>query len=75
LALEILILCGRLLAAIITKRMRTMPTSKNPNPGNFANDRTKASEAGRKGGKTTTTTVDKDSAKGGMGRKGGQKSR
>ena len=52
-----------------------MPTSKNPNPGGFANDRTKASEAGRKGGKTTTTTVDKDSAKGGMGRKGGQKSR
>ncbi|WP_429438564.1 stress protein [Pseudomonas sp. BS3782 TE3695] len=51
-----------------------MPTSKNPSPGS-AHDRTKASESGRKGGKTTTTTVDKDSAKGGMGRKGGQKSR
>lgn len=25
-------------------------TSKNTNPGNFANDREKASEAGRKGG-------------------------
>jgi general stress protein YciG len=73
--MEIHILCGRLLAVIITKRMRTMPTSKNPNPGGFANDRTKASEAGRKGGKTTTTTVDKDPSKGSMGRKGGQKSR
>jgi uncharacterized protein len=72
--MEILILCGRLLAALIIKRMKTMPTSKNPSPGS-AHDRTKASEAGRKGGKTTTTTVDKDSAKGGMGRKGGQKSR
>ncbi|ATE76196.1 general stress protein YciG [Pseudomonas frederiksbergensis] len=49
-----------------------MPTSKHPTPGS-AIDRTKASEAGRKGGKTTTTTVDKDPAKGGMGRKGGQK--
>jgi general stress protein YciG len=70
--MEIHILCGRLLAVIITKRMRTMPTSKHPTPGS-AIDRTKASEAGRKGGKTTTTTVDKDPAKGGMGRKGGQK--
>lgn len=52
-----------------------MPTSRNSNSGNFANDRTKASEAGRKGGKTTTTTVEKDPAKTDIGRKGGQKSR
>ncbi|PMZ49042.1 stress protein, partial [Pseudomonas sp. GW247-3R2A] len=26
-----------------------MPNSRNSNSGNFANDRTKASEAGRKG--------------------------
>ena len=52
-----------------------MRDSRNPNSGNFANDRTKASEAGRKGGRTTTTTVDKDPAKPDMGRKGGQKSR
>lgn len=47
-----------------------MPTSKNPNMGSTANDRNKASEAGRKGGKTTTTNVDKE--KGEAGRKGGQ---
>ncbi|MHC8393331.1 KGG domain-containing protein [Pseudomonas sp.] len=52
-----------------------MPNSRNSNSGNFTNDRTKASEAGRKGGKTTTTTVDKDPAKPDMGRKGGQKSK
>lgn len=49
-----------------------MPTSKTPNSGTTANDRNKASEAGRKGGKTTTTTVDKDPAKAETGRKGGQ---
>jgi hypothetical protein len=64
-----------LLAEIITRRKRIMPVSRNSNSGNFANDRTKASEAGRKGGKTTTTTVEKDPAKTDMGRKGGQKSR
>ena len=52
-----------------------MPDSRNSNSGNFAKDRTKVSEAGRKGGKTTTTTVDKDPAKPDMSRKGGQKSR
>jgi general stress protein YciG len=62
-------------AAIIKKRKRIMPNSRNSNSGNFANDRTKASEAGRKGGKTTTTTVDKEPAKPDMGRKGGQKSK
>ncbi|WP_433739147.1 KGG domain-containing protein [Pseudomonas putida] len=48
-----------------------MPNSRNSNSGNFANDRTKASEAGRKGGKTTTMTVDKE-PKPDMSRKGGQ---
>jgi general stress protein YciG len=62
-------------AAIIHERKRTMPTSKTPNMGNTANDRNKASEAGRKGGKTTTTTVDKDPGKAETGRsKGGQHS-
>jgi general stress protein YciG len=51
-----------------------MPNSRNSNSGH-ANDRTKASEAGRKGGKTTTTTVDKEPAKPDMGRKPGQKSK
>jgi general stress protein YciG len=37
----------------------------------MANDRTKTSEASRKGGKTTTTTVDKE-PKTDMNRKGGQ---
>ncbi|VVO30481.1 stress protein [Pseudomonas fluorescens] len=49
-----------------------MPTSKNPNMGNNPTDRNKASEAERKGGKTTTTTVDKE--KPDTGRKGGQHS-
>jgi general stress protein YciG len=47
-----------------------MPTSKNPNMGRTPNDRTKASEAERKGGKTTTVDKDKTDA----GRKGGQQS-
>ncbi|EJM24901.1 KGG domain-containing protein [Pseudomonas sp. GM25] len=51
-----------------------MPNSRNSNSGNFANDRTKASEVGRKGGKTTTTTVDKE-PKTDMGRKPAQKSK
>lgn len=52
-----------------------MPNSRNSNAGNPATDRTKAPEAGRKGGKTTTTTVDKEPAKPEMGRKSGQKSK
>ncbi|MBP5957067.1 stress protein [Pseudomonas anatoliensis] len=52
-----------------------MPNSRNSNSGNFTNDRTKASEAGRKGGKTTTTTVDKEPAKTETGRKPAQKSK
>ncbi|MBV6822628.1 KGG domain-containing protein [Pseudomonas sp. PD9R] len=50
-----------------------MPNSRNSNSGH-SNDRTKASEAGRKGGKTTTTTVDKE-PKPDMGRKPAQKSK
>ena len=45
-----------------------MPTSKTPNMGRTPSDRTKASEAERKGGKTTTVDKDKTDA----GRKGGQ---
>ncbi|AIR90972.1 general stress protein [Pseudomonas cremoricolorata] len=37
------------------------------NPGNFANDREKASEAGRKGGQSSGGT-----SKGGAGSKGGR---
>jgi general stress protein YciG len=47
-----------------------MPTSKKTNMGRTPNDRTKASEAERKGGKTTTIDKDKTDA----GRKGGQQS-
>lgn len=46
-----------------------MPTSKSSHMGHTANDRTKASESRRKGGKTTT--VDKDPGKAKAGRKGG----
>jgi general stress protein YciG len=38
------------------------------NPGNFANDRQKASEAGRKGGQQSGTTTDRSES----GRKGGR---
>ncbi|MBZ9782795.1 stress protein [Pseudomonas sp. REP124] len=48
-----------------------MPNSRNSNQEHMANDRTKANEANRKGGKTTTTTVDKE-PKPDMSRKGGQ---
>ncbi len=48
-----------------------MPTSKSSHMGHPPNDRTKASESGRKGGKTTTMTVDKDPGKAKAGRKGG----
>lgn len=48
-----------------------MPTSKSSHMGHTANDRTKVSESGRKGGKTTTVTVDKDPGKTKAGRKGG----
>lgn len=37
-------------------------TTKNQNPGNFANDREKAREAGRKGGQATASNQGRDSA-------------
>ncbi|MHC8321863.1 stress protein [Pseudomonas sp. GB2N2] len=52
-----------------------MPNSRNSNTGHTATDRTKAAEADRKGGKTTTTTVDKEPVKPDIARKGGQKSK
>jgi uncharacterized protein len=45
------------------------------NPGNFANDREKASEAGRKGGQKSGGNFANDREKASeAGRKGGQKS-
>ncbi|AJE22515.1 general stress protein [Azotobacter chroococcum] len=48
---------------------------KNTNPGNFANDRQKASEAGRKGGHNSGGNFANDREKASeAGRKGGQHS-
>ncbi|AMO76129.1 general stress protein [Pseudomonas sp. AAC] len=50
-------------------------TSKNTNPGNFANDREKASEAGKKGGQQSGGNFANDREKASeAGRKGGQHS-
>ena len=50
-----------------------MPTHKNP--GNFANDRAKAAEAGRKGGANSGGNFANDPQKAAeAGRKGGQAS-
>ncbi|UCJ14856.1 general stress protein [Pseudomonas sp. MM211] len=47
----------------------------NSNPGNFANDRAKASEAGRKGGQQSGGNFANDRVKAAeAGRKGGQNS-
>jgi uncharacterized protein len=47
----------------------------NSNPGNFANDRVKASEAGRKGGQQSGGNFANDREKAAeAGRKGGQNS-
>ena len=49
--------------------------SKNSNPGNFANDREKASEAGRKGGRNSGGNFGNDRERASeAGRKGGQHS-
>ncbi|MFC2971075.1 general stress protein [Azotobacter bryophylli] len=49
--------------------------SKNSNPGNFANDREKASEAGRKGGRNSGGNFANDRERASeAGRKGGQHS-
>ncbi|WP_416367173.1 general stress protein [Pseudomonas tohonis] len=53
-------------------RSRTM---SNKNPGNFSNDREKASEAGRKGGQNSGGNFANDRERASeAGRKGGQKS-
>ncbi|WP_236207171.1 general stress protein [Pseudomonas tohonis] len=50
--------------------------TSNKNPGNFANDREKASEAGRKGGQSNAGTPASDRQKASdSGRKGGQQGR
>lgn len=47
----------------------------NKNPGNFANDREKASQAGKKGGQSSSgSSVANDRQKAESGRKGGQSS-
>lgn len=49
--------------------------TRNSNPGNFANDRQKASEAGRKGGQNSGGNFANDREKASeAGRKGGQRS-
>lgn len=50
-------------------------TTSNKNPGNFANDHQKASEAGKKGGQTSGGNFANDREKASeAGRKGGQNS-
>ncbi|QGF93080.1 general stress protein [Pseudomonas sp. CFSAN084952] len=50
-------------------------TTSNKNPGNFANDREKASEAGKKGGQASGGNFANDREKAAeAGRKGGQNS-
>lgn len=50
-------------------------TSKSSNPGNFANDREKASEAGKKGGSRSGGNFANDRERAAeAGRKGGQHS-
>ncbi|MET1076910.1 MAG: KGG domain-containing protein [Pseudomonas sp.] len=51
-----------------------MPTNPgNKNPGNFANDREKASEAGRKGGQSSGSNISTERDKGSdTSRKGGK---
>lgn len=59
------------LAVIIHQEEENHAYLKKLAHGTPPNDRTKASESGRKGGKTTTMTVDKDPGKAKAGRKGG----
>lgn len=48
-------------------------TTQNQNPGNFANDREKAREAGKKGGQSSGGNFANDHEKASeAGRKGGQ---
>ncbi|AHL33554.1 stress protein [Pseudomonas brassicacearum] len=51
-----------------------MANSGNKNPGNFSNDREKASEAGKKGGQASGGNVPSDRQKGsGAGNKGSER--
>ncbi|MCI0996251.1 general stress protein [Pseudomonas corrugata] len=51
-----------------------MANSGNKNPGNFANDREKASEAGKKGGQASGGSNTNDRQKGsGAGSKGSER--
>ncbi|WHS58087.1 general stress protein [Pseudomonas sp. G2-4] len=51
-----------------------MANSGNKNPGNFSNDRDKASEAGKKGGQASGGNVPSDRQKGsGAGNKGSER--
>ncbi|ROM72217.1 general stress protein [Pseudomonas brassicacearum] len=51
-----------------------MASSGNKNPGNFSNDRDKASEAGKKGGQASGGNVPSDRQKGsGAGNKGSER--
>lgn len=51
-----------------------MASSGNKNPGNFANDREKASEAGKKGGQASGGNVANDRQKGtGAGNRGNER--
>jgi general stress protein YciG len=55
-------------------RILEMASSGNKNPGNFANDREKASEAGKKGGQASGGNVANDRQKGtGAGNKGSER--
>ncbi|PVZ13539.1 MULTISPECIES: general stress protein [unclassified Pseudomonas] len=53
-----------------------MSTTSNKNPGNFANDRDRASAAGKKGGHNSGGNFARDTARASeAGRKGGMNSR
>jgi general stress protein YciG len=55
-------------------RILEMANSGNKNPGNFANDREKASEAGKKGGQASGGNNTNDRQKGsGAGSKGNER--
>jgi general stress protein YciG len=58
----------------INQREGKFMTAKNNNPGNFANDRERAAEAGRKGGRNSGGNFANDRERAAeAGRKGGSK--
>lgn len=46
-------------------------TSKNQNPGNFANDREKARDAGKKGGQSSNSHSDRSAKTSDSGKRNG----